>query len=298
MQSTTSAQQVMTCPQCDNIVSISAEFCNICGKRLRPPPAGVAYDEQSLQDEDEDYEDEDEYIDDEEEAVSTTSLRVKQAVQDGGLDQSSSEILTHLRRLQEQAEQMERYFPADLPGKAQKLVAWKKQLQRALACVELFERPQLQQSESQQTLKLRHHLAEAAHALDFTREYTVKLIGHTGAGKSTLLAALLGQDIFPRLAGGAVTGVCTRVRLCQEQEAEEMQVHFMTRTAVDTLRKKTQLSIKEAASQAESETLARELAILLKAGEVYGEQCLLDGQERVERIQSERWRHESSRYIE
>lgn len=88
-----------------------------------------------------------------------------------------------------------------------------------------------QQTGSQQLLKLRHHLAEAARALDYTREYSVKLVGHAGAGKSTLLAALLGQDIFPRLAGGAVTGVCTRVRLCSEQELEELRVHFLTRAA-------------------------------------------------------------------
>src|SRR5213078_358313 len=30
-------QQMTTCPQCDNVVRTDAEFCNICGKRLRPP---------------------------------------------------------------------------------------------------------------------------------------------------------------------------------------------------------------------------------------------------------------------
>src|SRR5579864_3564219 len=309
MQSTTPAQQVTTCPQCDNVVSIAAEFCNICGKRLQPPAhtatmpfgamaaASPARSAPQQQDDDEEY-DEEEYVDDDDEVSSTTSLRVKPAPQAGSLQLSASEILTHLRRLQEQAVQIERYFPADLPGKAQKLAAWKKQLQRALACVELFERPQLQQCESQQTLKLQHHITEAATSLDFTREYTVKLIGHTGAGKSTLLAALLGQDIFPRLAGGAVTGACTRVRLCQEQEAEEMRVHFLTRAAFDTLLKKTQQAIKEAANQSTREALARELAILLKAGETYGEQYLLDGQAHIERIARERWKAESSRYIE
>jgi Dynamin family len=300
MQTTTPAspaQQVTACPQCDNIVSINAEFCNICGKRLRPP-ANAAYAAPAQQQDDEEYEDDDEYDDEEDEAGTTTALRVKQAAQAGYLPLSASEMLTQLSRLQEQAEQMERYFPADLPGKAQKLASWKKQLQRAMACVELFERPQLQQSESQQMLKLRHHLAEAARALDYTREYTVKLIGHTGAGKSTLLAALLGQDIFPRLAGGAVTGVCTRVRLCHEHEAEEMQAHFLTRAAFDTLLRKTQQSIKEAANQQAREALARELAILLKAGEAYGEQYLLDGQARIERIPRGRWKDESSRYIE
>jgi hypothetical protein len=36
MQFTTQTQQLTTCPQCDNVVRIDAEFCNICGKRLRP----------------------------------------------------------------------------------------------------------------------------------------------------------------------------------------------------------------------------------------------------------------------
>jgi guanylate kinase len=309
MQSTTPvtpAQQVIACPQCDNIISITAEFCNICGKRLQPPAIvtgasygsiaalAPAYTLSAQQQDDDEYEDDD--FDEEDGETSTTALRVAPTGQTSS--HSASEILTQLRRLQEQIEQIGRYFPADLPDKAQKLSAWKKQLQRALACVELFERPLLQQSESQQTLKLRHHISSAARALDFTREYSVKLIGHTGAGKSTLLAALLGQDIFPRLAGGAVTGVCTRVRLCQGQEAEEMQVHFLTRSAFDVLLKKTQQGIKEAASQSMREALARELAILLKAGEAFGEQYLQSGQPRVESIPRERWREESRRYIE
>ncbi len=303
------AHQVTTCPQCDNIVSINVEFCNICGKRLRPPlnaangdlPAtSSAYPAPAQQDadDDEEYEDDDEYPDEVDEAPTTTALRVKHAEQPGSLPLSASEILTHLRRLQEQMEHIDRYFPAALPSKEQKLAVWKKQLQRALACVELFERPQLQQSESQQTLKLRHHITEAARALDFTREYTVKLIGHTGAGKSTLLAALLGQDIFPRLAGGAITGACTRVRLCLEQEAEEMRVHFLTRAAFDRLLKKTQQSIKEATGQSAREALARELAILLKAVEAYGGQYLSGGEAHIERIPRARWKEESSRYIE
>ena len=145
---------------------------------------------------------------------------------------------------------------------------------------------------------MRHHIAEAARALDFTREYSVKLIGHAGAGKSTLLAALIGQDIFPRLAGGAVTGVCTRVRLRSEQEPEEMRAHFLTRAAFDTLLKKTQHSIKEAPNQHTREALARELAILFKAGEAFGEQYLRNGEAYVERIPRARWKEECSRYIE
>ena len=223
MQSTSARQQLTTCPQCDNVVRVDADFCNICGQQLRSRsnkthsgqfPQGYS----SPLDEDE-YDDDYEDVEEEESSLthpSATDL----------IPSSHGEILYTLHRLQDQSASMDDYFPADLPNKAQKLTAWKMQIQRALACVDLFERPQLQQIESQQALRLRHHLAEATHALDFTREYTVKLIGHAGAGKSTLLAALTGRDIFPRLAGGAVTGVCTRVRLCQEAEAEEMDVHL------------------------------------------------------------------------
>ncbi len=253
----------------------------------------------SIQQNEEDEEDEeDEYFDEEDEDESTTALRVRQGEQSSTITLSASEIVARLRHLLEIADQIERYFPADLPGKEQKLAAWKNQLQRALACVEFFERPLLQQSESQQTLKLRHHMAEAARSLDFTREYTVKLIGHAGAGKSTLLAALLGQDIFPRLAGGAVTGVCTRVRLCQDQEPEEMQAHFLTRAAFEMLLKKTRQAIQDAPHQQGREALARELTLLLKAGEAYGEQYLQDGIAYIERVPRERWKDESSRYIE
>ncbi len=287
-------------------MSIDAEFCNICGKRLRPPSGTVrpgtpiaTQTQASLppQVEDEEYEDDEEYEyedDDDEDGAdlaekSTTSSPIPSA---------PSEILHLLSRLQDQSVRIEQYFPAELPGKAQKLTAWKKQLQRAHACAELFERPQLQQIESQQALKLRHHLAEATHALDFTREYTVKLIGHTGAGKSTLLAAMLGHDIFPRLAGGAVTGVRTRVRLCGEQEPEEMRVCFLIRSAFDDLLKQTQQGIQNAPNQQLHEALAAELSILLKASETFAQEYLKDEQPHIETIPPERWKQESNRYIE
>ncbi|QBD78200.1 hypothetical protein EPA93_20230 [Ktedonosporobacter rubrisoli] len=192
---------------------------------------------------------------------------------------------------------MDQYFPADLADKNQKLAAWKKQLLRALACAEIFERPQLQMIEAQQVLRLRHHLAEAAHALDFTREYTVKIIGHAGAGKSTLLAAMIGRDIFPRLAGGAVTGVRTRIRLCHEQEAEEMRIHFLTRAAFDDMLKQTQQSIQQAPNPRMREALATEHSILLKASETFAERYLKD-EPYCQVIPRERWKEESSRYIE
>ncbi len=306
MQFTTQTQQLTTCPQCDNVVRIDAEFCNICGKRLRPAAStsstrftSVPMTTQNLQPDsshtqEEEYEDADEEFDEdsEEDTQDELSPSVPQ------VPSSIGEILGQLRRLHEQSSQMESYFPAALPGKTQKLLAWKKQLQRTLVCTELFERPQLQHIEARQALKLRHYLEEASRALDYTREYTVKLIGHAGAGKSTLLAALLGQDIFPRLSGGAVTGVCTRVRLCNDHEPEEMRVHFLTRSAFNKLLKQTQQAIKEAPNPRARDTLAGELTILLKASEAFAEQYLNDEVAHVEIIPRPHWKEESSRYIE
>ncbi len=296
MQSTPATQQLTTCPQCDNVVRVDAEFCNICGKRLRLA-GGTATDQllsdSLMQDDEDEYIDEEEYEDDEAEA-----LGVKVALLTPPTTPSPGEIQQLLRRLHEQSSQIERYFPADLPGKEQKLAAWRKQIQRALVCADLFDRPQIQLAASQQPLRLRHHLAEAAYALDFTREYTVKLVGHSGAGKSTLLAALLGQDIFPRMAGGAVTGVCTRVRLCLDREPEELRVYFLTRTEFDALLHQTQQALKEATSQHLRDELAVELKNLLSASEAFGEQYLQDGGGYIEIIPRTRWREESGRYIE
>ena len=296
MQSTPARQQLTTCPQCDNVVRVDADFCNICGQQLRPMANKSeqliqAHSSRFVQNDEEDEYEDDEY---EDERASTNSLVPLTAP----VPTAPTEILTLLHHLQDESASIETYFPANLPNKAQKLTVWKKQIQRVLACVELFERPQLQQIDSQQALKLRHHLAEATHALDFTREYTVKLIGHAGAGKSTLLAALVGRDIFPRLAGGAVTGVCTHVRLCKENENEEMRVHFMTRTAFDETLKRTQQSIQNTTSQKLRASLATELSFLLKASETFGEQYLKEQEPHIEIIPRERWKEESSRYIE
>lgn len=305
MQFTTQAQQVIICPQCDNVVHIDAEFCNICGKQLRPPiaisgagtlmVAPPSFPPQ-LEDGDIDEEDDEDYIDDEDDEDELDHSGMHTTVP--SIPPALGESLNLLRQLQEQSAHIEHFFPAELPGKAQKLLAWKKQLHRAFACAELLDHPQLRQIESQQTLKLRHHLAEATRALDYTREYTVKLVGHAGAGKSTLLAALLGQDIFPRLAGGAVTGVRTQVRLCGEQEPEEMHVHFLTRKAFDDLLRQTEQASKNASNQRTRDALAAELSILLKANEAFAEHYLRDGQPRVEFIPRERWKAESNRYIE
>jgi hypothetical protein len=315
-------QQLMTCPQCDNVVPIGAPFCNICGTRLYPPPttaqasaaaaaAGAAATATATPaqpgatptapappasyDEEEDEEEEDyEYEEGEEEEEGESG----KATQTAAPPLAPGEIHSLLQRLEEQVGQIDVYFPANLPDKAQKINAWKKQLQRASACARLLERPQIQQIESQQALRLRHHIAEAARALDYTREYTVKLVGHAGAGKSTLLAALIGRDIFPRLAGGAVTGVRTRVRLCRDDEPEEMHVHFLTRAAFGHLLSQTQQAIKTAPTQKMREALAAELTILLKASEAFGDTYLKDDQPYVEIVPRERWKTESRRYIE
>jgi hypothetical protein len=313
-------QQMTTCPQCDNVVRIDAEFCNICGKRLRPPngksqstpaaapisapvqaaqqlAAPIAAAPAALEEE---VEEEEEYEEDYEDDEDTEEEAIREAGKGAGLESALSapaEIFDRLRYLQDQAAQMEMYFPADLPDKAQKLAAWRKQLQRAQACANLFERSELQQADSQHVLKLRYHLSEATRALDFTREYTVKVIGHAGAGKSTLLAALIGQDIFPRLAGGAVTGVRTRIRLCHEQEPEELRVHFMTRSAFDDVLKQTQQAIQSASNQRSREAFAAELTLLLKASEAFAEQYLHDDH-RIDIIPREEWKAQSSRYIE
>ena len=289
MQSTRLRQQVTTCPQCDNIVSIYAEFCNICGQQLQPT-SGIYAQQGNLTTPlfEDDIEDDNR---DEERLLSD-------ATQTRALSSTPAELLSTLRRLQEQSTHIDLFFPADLPDKEKKLLAWKKQIQRAQVCAELFERPQLQHIDSQQILKLRHYLAEATHALDFTREYSVKLIGHAGAGKSTLLATLIGRDIFPRLAGGAVTGVRTQVRLCHESEPEEMHVHFLSQSAFEEMLKHTQQSIQNAPNQRMRDALAQELTILLKASEVFSEQYLREDEPYIEVIPQERWKNESSHYIE
>src|SRR5205823_4824597 len=152
MQFTAQTQQLTTCPQCDNVVRIDAEFCNICGKRLRPATAiahpgmplqtGQSLSSLALQVEVE--EDDEEYIDEDEDVDEDVPGPAEKSARSQPIPPAPGEILSLLRRLQEQAMQMEQYFPADLPGKAQKVIAWKKQLQRALACAELFERPRLQ----------------------------------------------------------------------------------------------------------------------------------------------------------
>lgn len=291
MQFTSPGQQLITCPQCDNVVHVEAESCNICGQRLHPPAADLSEEHQEYEAE---YRDEEEYEDEEAEALGVRSG----AALPPPTPPSPAEILQRLQRLQGLSNKIERYFPANLPGKEQQLLSWKKQIQRAQACTGLCERPQIQQIEAQQPLKLRHHLNEAACALDFTRPYAVKLVGHAGAGKSTLLAALIGQDIFPRLAGGAVTGVCTRVLLCDDREPEEMRVHFLSRPEFAALLQQTQQAQQEATSQRLRAALDEELKILQEAERAFGEQYLSADGGLVETLPREQWKARSSRYIE
>jgi energy-coupling factor transporter ATP-binding protein EcfA2 len=308
-------QQVTTCPQCDNVVRIDADFCNICGQQLkvsngktstltqRPPAIAAApaatttsipaasrapsADEE--EDDGEEYEEEeDEEYEEENPSILPTAI----------IPSTPGEILHQIQYLHSLSNSMERYFPADLSEKAQKLALWRKQLQRAQTCAGILERALLQQIDPQRSLKLRHHLSEATHALDFTHEYTVKLVGHSGAGKSTLMAALLGRDIFPRMSGGAVTGVRTRIRLCLEDSQEEMKIHFLTYSAFDDLLRQTQQGIQNAPNPRTREALSTELSILLKSSEIFADQYLKDEEPLVEIIPSERWKNESSRYIE
>ena len=69
MQFTTPIQQLTTCPQCDNVVRIDAEICNICGKRLKLPtgtarsgalPAAQPLISQAGDEEDDEYEEDEE----------------------------------------------------------------------------------------------------------------------------------------------------------------------------------------------------------------------------------------------
>src|SRR5258708_37638880 len=142
MQFTTQTQQAIICPQCDNVVPIDAEFCNICGKRLRPPLANTrtampiaSYPPPAFTSQIEDAEDDDEYIDEDEDESEQHGKGI-------AIPATPAELLYLLRQLQEQAVHIGRYFPPDLAVKAQQTTVCKQQVQRALAITELFERPQ------------------------------------------------------------------------------------------------------------------------------------------------------------
>src|SRR5437899_11095919 len=111
MQFTTQTQQLTTCPQCDNVVRIDAEFCNICGQRLGPlsgnarPGTQLASQLASDEDEEEEYEDEEEY-EYEEEEEEDESVQVENDAASQRIPPAPIEIQNLLRRLQEQSAQM------------------------------------------------------------------------------------------------------------------------------------------------------------------------------------------------
>ena len=321
MQFLRSKQHFTTCLQCDNIVRSDSDVCNICGQRLKPqtkkgqaegfpttplpqsafttvaaptpPPSTRSRGTTTLTHDRSD-----------ETKTSRSRDRNFPFLAESNLEttlpmpanlEEITTITTHLLTL---SDSIHTYFPSHFSEKDQKFVLWLKHIQRVQACIRLLQHPQIQQIDAQQGLKLRYHLAEATQALDFTREYAVKIVGHAGAGKSTLLAALIGQDIFPRLAGGAVTGVCTRIRFCSSQEPEELRVHFMTRAEFNQVLKQIQQSLHNTTHPHVQEALATEMMILQKAYEAFGEHYLYDQQPKVETIAREHWKTEGSRYIE
>ena len=190
---------------------------------------------------------------------------------------------------------------------------WKQQLVRASACVKLFDSPLLQEPEIRQTLMqevliTHNHLAEAVRALDYTREYTIKMIGHAGAGKSTLLSAFLGRDVLPRGFGGAYTGIRTCIRLCSKDDPEQMIVKFLTRPAFDQLLQETKAqSLREQQTKKASERgtktkeegpFTRELRILEEAKTAYANEYLSDAQPKTTTIPVKKWKTEGYQYIE
>lgn len=121
MQSTSARQQLTTCQQCDNVVRVDADFCNICGQQLHPHSnktrSGQFPQRHSLRLNEDEYEDDYEDDDDEEEPSPThPSATVL-------IPSSHSEILHTLHHLQDTSASIDAYFPADLPNKAQKLIA-------------------------------------------------------------------------------------------------------------------------------------------------------------------------------
>ena len=117
-----------------------------------------------------------------------------------------------------------KYFSSAAQKQEEVLAAWSNEVQRTLAFADLLENSKI---ESQLEEEIRASLTEAVRQLDFARAYEVKFIGHTGAGKSTLLGAIVGEDIFPRRFGNAVTAVPTKVRICEDNEEEKMDVFFL-----------------------------------------------------------------------
>jgi len=149
-----------------------------------------------------------------------------------------------LNKLQNPSIDIAQFFPAKLPDKADKLDSWQREMKRVQQTLSLLNDPLLQKAPLPQELDKAplFVLSNAIQALDFTREYTVKLLGATGTGKSTLLNAILGRDILPTGQGTAVTGVPIRIVLCdpQEEPQESLILHFLTRQEFDKILRATE----------------------------------------------------------
>ncbi len=128
--------------------------------------------------------------------------------------------------------------------------------------------------EKQLDSKIQSNFAKAAQQLDFTRPYTVKVIGHGGAGKSTLLGAMLGRDIFPREFGKAITGVITRVRLCDSSDQENMHIEFLTRPEFEEMEHKIRARLSSPKDEDERKELQKEIEILKETKQRYASDYL------------------------
>ena len=208
--------QLIPCIGCGRLLRVGVAYCGICGAKQTPLPQEFY-------------------------AADTVKVNLSSPLKEAEKPQSQSttkepenpqpqstlpvhefdEISQQLKELIAEMGNIERYFPGDVTDKKRKIAEWKVQLQRASECATLLQHPQLRLMDEKREHATLSHLAEAVRILDFRREYTVTIVGHRGAGKSTLLGAMLGQDLFPRGQGGAVTGVRTRVLLCNPDDPED-----------------------------------------------------------------------------
>ena len=262
-----SPQLAITCPNCGNPLRDNATFCGRCGNQLGTLFWQQIYNSNRTEKQDKMQPSSDDTPTEKDSLVQNGHQNNAPSNQNGTSQPAApaptltplkdlDEIMKEMSDLVNQSEQvsMEQYFPGSLPDKAKKIEEWKVQLQRAYSAAELSNQPQLiRYIDEKQDHEIRSTLAEAARTLDFTREYTVKLIGHTGAGKSTLMAAMIGQDIFPRIPGGAVTAVPTHVRLCEDAKQEKMSIHFFNRKEFNDLVKMTRDSLKKVEEDLEKE---------------------------------------------
>jgi hypothetical protein len=156
-------------------------------------------------------------------------------------------IRQKLQKLEGLIPKIAQYFPADLANKDAKLTEWQLQIVRARWCLTLFDHSLFQETLLQDSLFQEPLLAlsNAVNALDFTHEYTVKLLGSTGTGKSSLLNAILDRDVLPTGQAAAVTGVPIRVVLCNPEELEELRIHFLTRENFEQLLQATEAEAKK-----------------------------------------------------